>query len=333
MFTSFLRATVFFLLLVGLGVEAYASVISRTRTVTAQHSYFEDVDEIILVEESSNFVGIGQTTVEVEADRAAFIDVDYSGPARAQATIKATDLGAPEPYINSVAYVTGQLIATPLHDSTHVLRSIVEEVAVGVAPVGDGIRVLYSFDLKNMSIELWDNRPSGSGGVLLDAGISYLVELNGQPKYEANAHLLSFGRLENLRVFQHETDGIDFMGRPVSGTLDVRPETTGPGDVPRRIEFDDKSVHFLDLGVAPPGETYEVKPTMVAELYPPRSDFEFGGRVNIGDPNDLSGIGFGQITEISVPEPAATWLLLGGLGVLAAFHGAHRKLPRGDAVS
>ena len=65
---------------------------------------------------------------------------------------------------------------------------------------------------------------------------------------------------------------------------------------------------------------------MYAALTLPGLAFDLGGRANIGDPNDLSGVGLGQITLAPVPELSMAWLLLGGLGAIAALrrHGPGR---------
>ena len=302
-----------------LAAEAHALITSRTFTVTGRYSHFVNVSgtpiETVLDEQVRSFDGAGFASATVEAPLGSFFDVDYAGPAFAEAAARVIDVGADGYFVTTNAFVTGQIVSTPLEPNNPVMTSLVEDVAFGAAPVGDGIRVLYSFDLKNLSTEVWDNRfmagPTGRGGVEL----SYSVRFNDVLKYLTFAFMV--GDQDGYELTLGGVPGVDFRGDPVSSLLDIRSETTGMGVVPHVVEFEDMAVRFLDLGLAAGGESYEVKATLTARLSLPEFDYEVGGRGNIGDPNDITGVGLGQITLAPVPELSMAWLFLAGGGLLA----------------
>lgn len=192
-----------------------------------------------------------------------------------------------------------------------------------------GGTVAYEFDLflKNMFVDIYDfagaalspnpfdDPTSGAiGGRLL-----YDVAVNGSTVFAFSAEV--FGSGSSVTVDQ--SDGVDGTapdGTTVASSLafTTTPNTGGP-----IVAFDDLFA-TISAGSFGAGQTVNLVATMTAEIV--AFPFELGAIANIADPNALSGTADESgvsLLRVSgapqvVPLPAAGWLLLSGLGALAA---------------
>ena len=225
-------------------------------------------------------------------------------------------------------FLSGQLNSSLVVGNT--LRGEVIETITGVIPAARGdLDVNFSFALSRMFLEIWDRSSDGVGGSLFDqvfGQFSYEVALNGERAYRllftagGGRELASLAN-PVISIFSRDPDAASTLGFIVD-------DGTGPGDIPRTITFDDLVERNMYLGtVAGTGvgdaETFDVTVSMTAKLLlPPVLDA--GGRLNMGDPNALTG-SFGAISletvsgaPLPVPSPATVWLILCGLAALLA---------------
>jgi len=187
-----------------------------------------------------------------------------------------------------------------------------------------GVTQNYAFDifLKDMFVDIYDfggvsalaPNPFDGPSDAIGGRLSYEVTINGGTVYAFIAEV--WGGNAGVSVDQSKgTDGVAPDGSIVSSTLG----TTGRSESFAGGFGFESFFATIDAGTFANGESIDLVATMQAEItaFP----FEQGAVANIGDPNDLSGSGVGPLTAASVPPiplPAGAWLLLGGLGALAA---------------
>lgn len=231
------------------------------------------------------------------------------------------------------AGISNLLVNAQLNDSTgnkrHTLRAVVSETISGANPAQSPQRLAFSFELKDMFVELWDNygaadeaNPFNGDSEAIGAQISYEIHRDGASVYRAVVDV--WGSRDGTLHFDSVSkslSGRDTSGDALPSMLSTYLDGTsigGPGEAPRGRTFGDLSIADLDLGLVPSLETFDVRATMSATVLLPAFALGAGARVGIGDPNDLSGSSIGRLRllpTVPVPEPAA-WMTL-ALGLLA----------------
>jgi hypothetical protein len=298
--------------------------LSRTRHVDAaylQHPVGEPAATRVQEDSESGTAGdYLSARVDTPLFQLSNVGSASGAPGVAQSVIGVTGI--------SNIFLSGQLNDSTT-DGSHILRGEAVEIITGVIPAARGnLEVNFSFDLQRMFVEIWDDSVNGVGDVGFDAVfgvLTYKVELNGDSAYLLDVSTIGGRELPSLpnpiiTINARDPEAQDTLGFVVD-------DGTASGDIPRRYSFDNLSEIDLYLGtVAGVGigdfETFEVKVSMVAQLLLPGFELGAGGRVNIGDPNGLSGA-FGTLSLQTVadpPEPptetalpGVLWLLLGGV--------------------
>lgn len=277
---------------------------------------------------SADYYGDFGLHESVTFDRTWTGAADSFGSARVETRLDQTrDPLGPAPGYASVAFGPSGLsnahvsaITTGSNFQAAVLESSITQSAEMLIPSSPGTdyAVYYSFELFNMFVEVWDQYNNGSGSALIHGTIEYDVLLDGIFKYTLAGSVLGYRDSTYLQV------------NCVTCTEDYLSELTGPGDVPRRIDFAPIS-HLYSTGtdlllgtVAPDigNDTFTVETRMSARLVIPTFTLDAGGRVNISDPASLAlrageTVRLEQLSAV-IPLPGSFVLLLLGLGLQAA---------------
>ena len=249
---------------------------------------------------------------------------DSFGSARMETRLDQTkDPLGPVPGYASVAFGPSGLsnahvsaITTGSNFDAAVLESTITQSAELLIPSAPGTdyAVYYSFELFDMFVEVWDQY---NNSALIHGTIEYRVLLDGIFKYVLVGNVFGYRDSTYLQV------------NCVTCTEDYTSEVTGPGDVPRRIDFAPISHLYstgtdLFLGTVAPdigSGTFSVETRMTARLVIPTFTLDAGGRVNISDPASLAlrageTVRLEQLSAV-IPLPGSFLLLLLGLGLQA----------------
>ncbi len=210
-------------------------------------------------------------------------------------------------------------------DAQHILRAVVSETTRGTSAAGVPRTLTFSFYLKDALIELWDlyGAPASESNPLLGpsdsigARIEYEVQRDGVTAYRSSTDAWG-GITGPFRIdqFHRRVDGYDVDGAQADNwsPADPRNPIGSPGEVPRGFAYKSFSVDRLDLGTVGAYETFEVTATMSATLVLPPTALGAGGRISLGDPNDLGDYGSTQVAL--VPEPASVAMMGVGLSLV-----------------
>lgn len=307
--------------------SAMAAAIAQPLLIDTQRSVMAQYRQDAAIQVKQTADGVAPESLAVRADTAVtdtlVVGALPSGPGYARALIYGAGI--------SQVLVNAQVNASTV-DARHELRAEVSETMRGANPSQMPQTLAFSFVLRDMFIEFWDNygaarepNPFTGSSDAIGAQIQYEVERDGVTRYRAM--LTAWGGRDTVLTFDPVSDnlsGVDTGGAALRTMLASHLDGSAVGaigDVPRIRQPADLVIDNLDLGLVPSLATFEVKATMSATLLLPAGALGAGGRVGIGDPNDLSGTGFGQLSL--VPEPATALLM--GVGVVAVACGCRRR--------
>jgi len=214
----------------------------------------------------------------------------------------------------------------------HILRGEITQTMLPALPV-ETQHLEFAFNIYGAFIELWDNFGITSNDNPFTTASSEAI--GGQIWYEVQRDGVTFYRsLEQIwggrdSVYRSAPgDGDDIEGFTKDGLplsqLSGGMFIGGQGDVPRGFDYSSVfnsltgGIGPLDLGPVDRGEPFVVTATMGAEVFLPAHFLGAGARVNIGDPNALSGNALGLLTAETtaapgiLPVPGSGWLVLAG---------------------
>lgn len=214
-----------------------------------------------------------------------------------------------------------------IHDGLHVLSARVSSSQTHVIPgLAGRYKVLFSYLLDNPVVEIWDDAGlSGADGQWIDALFGYTVRLNGEVVIDIGAHVRGTRDAPTL-----------WLVRPDGSLYELSDSSTGPGDVPRRVEFGrlaatDRNLGFVEGDGDEVLDTFEIDIDMTAALVIPSGALSAGGRVSVGDPNGVGLDAMGALSVVPaapVPLPATGGMALGAVAVLGGLRGLRRRASK-----